>query len=470
MQLSSRILTALAVLILAVAVVAVRGGSSGTVEAATGTIDVLNVGTCYTTNSDVFAVGECDDGDGNAYNVTGRDTISEVGTVYATYSHDPKTAADDPRGILTNSDLIKVSIQDTGRDKRTPVVLPVDGASSELTAADFAKITAVFKNIGTAADDDRDADATADPPIEAITDTARIINGEPVPANIVATRADASGTIVSYHLAGNVMRWDDDATAANSIGALDPGVENGLRVIVAEDTTTTPNIAQPDYLPMDAGDNAVIRFFGYLCTSDTATVASSITANDTCEDTDEDNSGFMDLSGSSLVLDEDRGSGRAEGDVTDASAVAPWLNVQVNKPSNGVVVLQYIVYNTSERETLVGGKKSGDYGDGTDQIDESVPDFTKSETDGDSALSVKIKSDGDASEQNLWLYETGRFTGRYEGYARLTDADGDGPDVAGGDTFSNWGLDVGAATGYMSDKAAVIGVESGPSNHRVPGH
>ena len=63
MQLSSRILTALAVLILAVAVVAVRAGSPGTVEAATGTIDVLNVGTCYTTNSDVFAVGACNDGD-----------------------------------------------------------------------------------------------------------------------------------------------------------------------------------------------------------------------------------------------------------------------------------------------------------------------------------------------------------------------------------------------------------------------
>ena len=54
MQLSSRILTALAVLILAVAVVAVRAGSPGTVEAATGTIQVLNVGTCYTTDTDTF--------------------------------------------------------------------------------------------------------------------------------------------------------------------------------------------------------------------------------------------------------------------------------------------------------------------------------------------------------------------------------------------------------------------------------
>ncbi len=461
MQLSSRILTALAVLILAVAVVAVRGGSSGTVEAATGTIDVLNVGTCYTTNSDVFAVGNCNDGDGT-YNVTGRDSISEVGTVYATYSHDPKTAADDPRGILTNSDLIKVSIQDTGRDKRTPVVLPVDGADSELSAAEFAKITAVFKNIGTRPDDDRAADTTVTPNIDAIDNGPRIIGGSAVPANIVTTREDASGTIASYHLAGNVMRWDDDAIAANGLGALDPGVENGLRVIVAEDTGTTPTTPQPDYLPMDAGDNAVIRFFGYLCTNDTTTPD----ANDACDDTagGDVKSAFMDLSGTSLVLDEDRGSGRAEGDVADASAVAPWLNVQVNKPSNGVVVLQYIVYNTSERETLVGGKKSGDYGSEADQVDESAPDFTTSETDGDSALSVKIKSDGDASEQNLWLYETGRFTGRYEGYARLTDADGDGPDVAGGDPFSNWGLQVKSATGSSAsdEEVAVIGVESGP--------
>ena len=63
MQLSSRILTALAVLILAVAVVAVRAGSPGTVQAATGDIGVLNVGTCYTTDDDAFGVGDCNDGD-----------------------------------------------------------------------------------------------------------------------------------------------------------------------------------------------------------------------------------------------------------------------------------------------------------------------------------------------------------------------------------------------------------------------
>ena len=130
MQLSSRILTALAVLILAVTVVAVRAGSPGTVEAATGTIDVLNVGTCFATDSEVFGIGDCDAGDGAeaGYDVAGRDEVGEVGTVYATYAHDPKTAPDNPRAVLTNSNLIKISIADTGRDKRTPVLLPVGNA------------------------------------------------------------------------------------------------------------------------------------------------------------------------------------------------------------------------------------------------------------------------------------------------------------------------------------------------------
>ena len=78
----------------------------------------------------MFGVGDCNDGDDNMGDNEGFDlvtgdtadgAISQVGTVSATYSFDPKTAADSPRGILTNSDLIKISIQDTGRDKRTPV-------------------------------------------------------------------------------------------------------------------------------------------------------------------------------------------------------------------------------------------------------------------------------------------------------------------------------------------------------------
>ena len=149
MQLSSRILTALAVLILAVAVVAVRAGSPGTVEAATGTIDVLNVGTCYTTDDEVFGEGDCDsgevdaEGDKVAYNVADRDDVSEVGTVYATYSHDPKTAPDSPRAVLENSNLIKISIADSGRDRRTPVLLPA-GTHRFANVGDCGETSACF--------------------------------------------------------------------------------------------------------------------------------------------------------------------------------------------------------------------------------------------------------------------------------------------------------------------------------------
>ena len=414
MQLSSRILTALAVLILSVAVLTLRGVSPEGVEAATGTIDVLNVGTCYTTNNDVFSAGNCDDGDGT-YNVGGRDSISEVGTVYATYSHDPKTAAESPRGILKNSDLIKISIQDTGRDKRTPVVLPVGGDETAkiLTDAQLKVITDAVANVAVKDDTEttpavtsRDSKLTAETVHKTATDMNRLATD---------------------------MSWSDP-------GTLTTGVKNGLRVIV---TGENP----PDYLPMDVSDNAVIKFFG--CST-------------SCGDGGTPN--FVELSG--LVLDEDRGSGRTD-DASDGdteTAIAPWLNFQVH---NATVDLQYIVYHTSERETLIGGQKMGSsvYGTGTD--DPKAPNFTKSEKDNTSSLVVRVKSDGDDGSQTLRLYETGRFTGRYEGYARLTDADGDGS--GDGATAANWGLDVGAATGHgdgskvaESGTPAIIGVESGP--------
>ena len=60
MQLSARILTALAVLAFAVAIVAGARSASEEVSAATGTIDALNVGACTTTNADVFEKdGDC---------------------------------------------------------------------------------------------------------------------------------------------------------------------------------------------------------------------------------------------------------------------------------------------------------------------------------------------------------------------------------------------------------------------------
>ena len=132
MQLSSRILTALAVLILAVAVVAVRAGSPGTVEAATGTINVINVGTCYTTDTDVFDATDCEDGDGiEGYVVAERETAKKVDTVFATYAIDPKTSGEEPRAILINSDVIKINIEDEGRDKRTGKLYAVTANSRD---------------------------------------------------------------------------------------------------------------------------------------------------------------------------------------------------------------------------------------------------------------------------------------------------------------------------------------------------
>ena len=433
MQLSSRILTALAVLILAVAVVGVRSASTGTVEAATGTIDVVNVGTCYTTDTDVFAVGDCDDGDGNAYKVTDRDTISETGTVYATYSHDPGTAPDNPRAILLNSDLIKISIQDTGRDVRTPVVLPVGDASPRLTPANYGVISGVFKDI--AVDDQEGTDSPADG-VDRSGLTAETV--------VKYTDTDASTNAVTYDLAYDVY-WGIDSYESGgrrSAGMLNTtggntGVTNGLTILVDSGV---------DYLPMHAGDNAVIKFFGCV-DSDTNDAA--------CESTDK----FVDLTGSSFVLDEDRGSGRTDDPSDgDGTAVAPWLNVQVH---NAAARLQYIVYYTSERESLIGGQKDVGYNTSVHK-----PVFTKSEKVAASALTVRVKSDGDVGSQNLWLYEADdRFSGRYEGYVRLTDADGSGPDddpETAGHQASNWGLATKSATGHDAAGTAVLGVESGP--------
>ena len=80
-------------------------------------------------------------------------------------------------------------------------------------------------------------------------------------------------------------------------------------------------------------------------------------------------------------------------------------------------------------------------------------------------LELKASADGDDPDQNLWLKETDLFSGRYEGYLRLTDADGDGQ--SDGDR-TNWGLAVGAGKGPGDNyadamaAAAVLAVESGP--------
>ena len=101
---------------------------------------------------------------------------------------------------------------------------------------------------------------------------------------------------------------------------------------------------------------------------------------------------------------------------------------------------------------------------------EVAPVFVDDEDDADAdeqdALVLRASADGNAPAQNLWLKEKGRFSGRYEGYLRLTDADGDGSspatDTDDAVAKSNWGLVVGPASGHLMAQAATLGVESGP--------
>ena len=428
MQLSSRILTALAVLILAVAVVAVRGGSSGAVEAATGTIDVLNVGTCYTTNSDVFAVGACDDGDSNdeadgteGYNVAGRTTITEVKTgtsIYATYAIDPKTSGDAPRGILTNSDLIQISIEDKDRDKRSGVLYGV-GSNDVDQAYERSEIEKVLKStLATELKHDHDDDADTDP-ILALTST---IEGDSNSANFTVT---PSG--------------EDEGDAIDASGNVRLNLTGAGSALH----------------PMAPRNDGKIYWFGCVTgVTDPATTG--------CDDEN-----FQDLK-NYLTLDEDLSSGvRGE--------IAPWMRVTASVPAEMQINILFIYYQTSQQEIIIGGCQSGDYMTDEDKDncvmqaagnEAMAPMFVDDEATGadPDALILNATSDGDGPARNLWLRETGDFTGVYKGFLRLTDSNGvgDGDDEEDGNQRDNWGLDVMHATSHDTDGAAVIGVESEP--------
>ena len=410
MQLSSRILTALAVLILAVAVVAVRAGSPGTVEAATGTINVLNVGTCYTTDTDVFAVGNCNDGDaldndgdaetGDGYNVAGRDAITKVDSVFATYAIDPKTSGDEPRAIAKNSDVIKISIEDKGRDKRT------------------GKIYAVGNVVGELSTDATDIQQTV------ISSTLDDLVDE------LLEDHDTSDTTPSV-----VQLTSTDATFATERTPITSSGNSVLRLTGAGSTMH----------PMAPKDDGKVFWFG--TGPDPANPGGTI---------------FRDLTDEFIVLDEDAYGGSFE------DGIAPWMRVSAQIPQGATVTVQYIYYQTSEQEDLVGGGKSNAYTDRASEPvfvdDEVVDEATNPDPD---ALVLRANGDGNAPSQNLWLKEKSRFAGQYEGYIRLTDADGDGSNASADpvETKDNWGLVTGPATGSGgpgSDQYAVLGVESGP--------
>ena len=550
MQLSARILTALAVLTLLVAYVA-GGGASPSVKAATGVIDVLNVGTCYTTDAEVLDVGDCDDGDDNqgdneGYDVAGRDEEVQINQIYATYAVDPKTSAESPRAILENSDLLKISIYDPDRDKRTPVLIRAEAAppntteAATETAGVLGNPALVSKNLAETNEilaernDYQDAmdvifaEAIEDKKIaEDATEFAgatRGVNGSldvDIRGQAFAITSKNGTTVPDLLGPGQAKGVPGAGTPAPTpsnrhelfnTAVLAAGL-NTLQIQKGTSTQFTDEEFKPMYVATE--DNPPdIKFYGYVIEGTYTGIdlhdETSITLSDFQKTVDGVTSFNIENLKDYVRLDEDRASGSAETDDLNEPALAPWMNVQVSVPDGNLIVLRYILYETSEREELVGTGKydrmaeDGSYDPGTtanpsipsngtpaDKADDAVPvDFTKDEREDGDALIVRVESDGVKSSQNLWLRETGRFTSRYEGYVRLTDANGDGTDgcndvyastddpptgFSTGDRkqSENWGRKVcdatrpfnpaaGDNTGDQIDAAAVLGVESAP--------
>ena len=200
---------------------------------------------------------------------------------------------------------------------------------------------------------------------------------------------------------------------------------------------------------MDTADDSLVTFWGRIDADGTGDVSTP--------------GGLINLK-AHLSLDEDVGAGGTDLPDEEGQDVAPWLSVNKSIPDGASIELMYIVYHTSEYETLIGGNDACSYDPAIADctaaaatgLEKLIPDFSNAEDKADAKLVVEARADGRDGRWNLRLHETGRFTGRYEGYLKLTDENGGGVDADG------WGLTVRSAVGSNDDGAAVIGVESGP--------
>jgi hypothetical protein len=414
-------LTALAVLAFVVGVVVGAQNANDQVSAATGTIDALNVGACTTNNADVF------DKDDHCTQLTAfyqqgeLSDLIEVPTVYATYAHDPKTAAENPRAIIDDGDLIRVSISDPGRDRRDPVLI---------TSAQTG-----FDNTIT-------GDSTADPPTDAgdgdpfigalpnqtLADGTQATTGVPDAEEVVGEAVGLQEKDFGQlpPLEQNVV-FDSDATASDNettFGTLGSGSYQVRFEFTA--TAATGTVYKPIADPKQGG---VVEFFGRVDDG---------IAGTTNGDRVEGAGPFRNI-GNWVKIDEDVVSGDTD--------VQPAIKLNVNVPNGGSVALQLIYYETSGIEYIQGGVPC------EDAPEDSTADVTKfaqatctaDERKGDNNQSFVLyaESDEDAGgdgtetshKKNLALIETGRFTGVFQGYLQLTDADG-----IGGDSRDNWGL------------------------------
>ena len=439
MQLSARILTALAVLAFVVGVAVGTKGATDDVSAATGTIDALNVGTCTTTNADDFALGDCTQPDAFFQQVPLEDLI-EVDTLYATYAHDPSTAAEAPRAILTDGDLLMISITDTGRDRRDPVLVSTaqnltDGVAptGQDGVLDANDGTTIMFNL-------RAADPEATPVVTGI--DAKAIVAEAV--GLAPEDEDdlpAFEQQVEFDGGTDINNGNDLATYTNS----------GTYEIIWERDAGTE---EDDFKPI--APDGVVKFFGRVNPGGTDAAYGP----------------FGDI-GANISLDEDVISGEPN------EPPVMTLNISVPDAQNAAVQIQVIYYETSGIEFILGGETCVDdphlstepgeereFATAACTSDETEADETKDQVN--DAFVLHAESDEDAAEdkKQLALIETGRFTGIFQGSLRLTDADGDG-----GDPAINWGRTKADGEYTLADSVndvdasaskAVLGVGNGP--------
>ena len=447
MQLSARILTALAVLTVAVGMMVTVQTKTPEVSASPGSIAVINVGACVSSDLDKLDESDCNDHHETfQFEQEGLDEAIERSTIYATYAHDPKTAAEEPRAILQDSDLLKVSITDIDRDTRTGVLV------AAVTSFDLAP------GVGGGA-------VTADNP-----------SRESVVRETLDLTAD--DYLASVDNAVNFEKTGGSAVTETTGGPL----------TITFDTTDSPAVFDP-VAPTTGPRGDHMRFFGTV--------------------TDVNDGDFMDLA-DYVRVDEDVISGDT---VSPPTAV-----LLLDVPSGETLTLQLIYYETSDIEYIMGGEVCKE-ATAMDDVDTTNVDESKGtqatctsdeleDPDDRDAFVAEATSDGNIGEQNLYLKETGRFTGVFEGFVRLTDADGNGsdPDDSGAQMYlvddndpptddrsddtmmigeaENWGLPVVDGSDYypagddndtgldddflnlggdaVKEASAVLGVDSGP--------
>ena len=441
MQLSARILTALAVLAFTVAVVA-GSGVTKEVSAATGTIDALNLGTCTTTNADVFSFGDdCLQPEAFFQQNPPLEDLIEVDTLYVTYAHDPRTAAESPRAILDHSDHILVSVTDKGRDRRDPVLVSTAQSLGDDQSDDgvLDDATSIRFNIRVATVDQEA------PAFDAEAIVVEAVGEEDLPAFEQEVEFDGSGDLGG---GANTATYNNSGTYEIIWEREDAGEEEDFKPIA------------PD---------GVVKFFGRVNDG----LAAGVAGGD-----DSDTFGpFKDI-GANISLDEDVISGEPN--------EPPVMTLNISVPdgaanSPGMVQLQVIYYETSGIEFIIGGGTDDD--DASTDDDVCIADLhleeagsrthqqaacTADEIDDDAGYVLHAESDEDAADdkRHLALIETGRFTGVFQGTLRLTDADGNGDG-------ENWGRAKGNASYTEADLAAdpavpgsttdaVLGVGNGP--------